>query len=889
VNKKLIVLGCAIAFTSSIFSQLNVFSVDVSGGAKRIGAIHQFDVETGIKTSPYQVDKVTGEGGPTNQNVLRASNGKYYGLTRSGGTAQAGEIFSYNPTNQAYQTVYSHLPIGADGPLQNHFERYNLTDIFFTNTSKSVYKFDASTEQTTLFFEVNLPQTFAYSIVTGLKFVNEKLYFGVYNSGNSNYEVMQYHIPTSTLTTIISQPYSQLPSMRHVHVQNDVVYIMGEYEISRYDFLTSTFERIYTSGYGSGTYTDPANFNRPVIINDNLFVTSQFGGTNDGTLISLDLFSLTPTLTNLTNGVHGAFPGVELIQSGDNLIFTTKEGSAANAGKLLSWDRFTNEITVLHSFTQATKGNFGFITLDYPLNGNETASNTIFGLSYNGGLAGKGAMYFYDLTTQTESLKISFGQSLSTVYNLKNDFVQKDNLIYSYAKRDNYGAETILYSYDLTDGTIINLSTLPAQVQDISNLKLFGDKLFFKANNNNFNYFLYSYDLTTEEYTLLPSISNFGNLGLMVDYWVNNSKMYVALIAGNEFTSGSLNDFGGIVEIDIANSTASVFHAFTESLAGFQMNFALFNNILFFSVPSSSVSTEGKIYSIQLVNPNDLNVFFDFANSTEVSNPNTIIIENNVLYGTASKNGTSSDSAALYKISLENNGLTLLQVIPRSVALEPSNKIYKIGDKLFTSSLYSQNPTTGLEDKGSIFSYDLITEEFEVLMSFDTLSWNASNFGGLAFYDLCVDADYSVSRVDNTFSVTTPGATYAWVNCANEAVVLSTNSTFTATETGTYRVIFSKGSCLEYSECFNVEIVGTNELAVSSFEMYPNPTSSELTLANLPTEGTITVLDLSGKKLMSKTISNATEKLVVNQLSSGIYLVAVSTAQGQITKRLVIR
>lgn len=78
--------------------------------------------------------------------------------------------------------------------------------------------------------------------------------------------------------------------------------------------------------------------------------------------------------------------------------------------------------------------------------------------------------------------------------------------------------------------------------------------------------------------------------------------------------------------------------------------------------------------------------------------------------------------------------------------------------------------------------------------------------------------------------------------------------------------------------------------AGSGFGMYPNP-AKDLVIVDLnEARGVknIEVFNLNGKKLYSTSTLNQTENLLLNDYAEGIYLVKVTTANGVITKRLVI-
>lgn len=90
-----------------------------------------------------------------------------------------------------------------------------------------------------------------------------------------------------------------------------------------------------------------------------------------------------------------------------------------------------------------------------------------------------------------------------------------------------------------------------------------------------------------------------------------------------------------------------------------------------------------------------------------------------------------------------------------------------------------------------------------------------------------------------------------------------------------------------------VAILGTDQFSGSGFMMYPNPAGDHVTVsvnaASAQISG-IAIYDMLGKTILSqKTQGNTSETIDVSGISSGIYLLEVSTASGKEVKKLTIR
>ncbi len=148
-----------------------------------------------------------------------------------------------------------------------------------------------------------------------------------------------------------------------------------------------------------------------------------------------------------------------------------------------------------------------------------------------------------------------------------------------------------------------------------------------------------------------------------------------------------------------------------------------------------------------------------------------------------------------------------------------------------------------------------------------------------------VNASTSVS--DFTISANATGATYLWINCANnQAIAGASSQSYTATANGEYAVIVTQNGCSDTSACTTISTIGVDELK-ASFKLYPNPATSTLTIASSQTIDQIMITDLSGKVISITTEKGMNQTIDVSELNRGMYLVKVSSQGNQITKQFV--
>jgi hypothetical protein len=91
------------------------------------------------------------------------------------------------------------------------------------------------------------------------------------------------------------------------------------------------------------------------------------------------------------------------------------------------------------------------------------------------------------------------------------------------------------------------------------------------------------------------------------------------------------------------------------------------------------------------------------------------------------------------------------------------------------------------------------------------------------------------------------------------------------------------GSCLPCGQSSNV-----NELSLQPMKLFPNPAQGVVTLESA-LAGSVRVLDIAGRTVLSSAIEAGENRLAIDQLQRGVYLVQLSTDKGTQTERLVVR
>jgi len=135
------------------------------------------------------------------------------------------------------------------------------------------------------------------------------------------------------------------------------------------------------------------------------------------------------------------------------------------------------------------------------------------------------------------------------------------------------------------------------------------------------------------------------------------------------------------------------------------------------------------------------------------------------------------------------------------------------------------------------------------------------------------------------------GAAYLWLNCPSMSPITGeTNQSYTIPANGDYAVIISNGSCIDTSECASITGVGIIENNFGNkLLVYPNPTDGNFSidLGETFDAVTITITDLSGKLIKSKTYNESQLLNLKLEEPAGVYFLMIESGDKKTVIRLV--
>lgn len=143
---------------------------------------------------------------------------------------------------------------------------------------------------------------------------------------------------------------------------------------------------------------------------------------------------------------------------------------------------------------------------------------------------------------------------------------------------------------------------------------------------------------------------------------------------------------------------------------------------------------------------------------------------------------------------------------------------------------------------------------------------------------------------DVTLAASPAGMNYTWINCASGTDAPNgSTANFTAIANGSYAVIVTSAEgCSDQSDCEIIEAVGLDQIANIEMSVQPNPTAGELTI-NMPTslKASAQVFDAQGKLVQTESNVENGSVLHLESMTTGVYMVRISTADAVQTFRVV--
>ncbi len=676
-----------------------VFYGTTSGGAYGTGSIFKINGDgTG-----YQETHLKASNGTNNSNtrssfdryrLTQFSNGKFYGVTVSGGSGQEGVLFEYDPVTNEYTEKMDFEYYGTSVPLGEMLE-YN-GKLYGTSVGYGyyIYSFDPSTNSFKK--EFTLPAPSPGMILLNGKFYGMTTRGGLQRAG----AIFEYNPQTGVYKAIFqfdrtSTGYFPEGGLTHYNGKlYGVTTTGGKYAqgtLFEFDLSTQQFGKKID-------FKADINGSRPIgdlsIYNGKLLgITSGGGNSNQGVLFEYDLSTalLQKAIDFSSETPQGTF---KLING--KLYGVATDGGAEGEGVLFSVDPQTKEYVRLFEFDEDETGGhpFGQLTL---------YGNTLVGVTKSGGYGNGGVIFKYDLASDQLHIESSFNYAPFGKRPLC--LVEVDSVFYGLTSHGGASGNGALFKLDPNTFALTNLHNFDCDecgvytTQAIKGKLLVVDHLLYgitKKGASDEGGELFVYDIDQASYTTLVEFNTnetgsipVGNIALL------NGKIYGATKRGGSGNTGVL------FEYDLENSTFQIKQNLSYS-TGLEPEFTSVDDSLLYGVGYGGSFQHGIINAYDPEN-NTLTPKYEFQNSADGTNPTGELTSVSSKVFGVTKSGGAFNNGVIFEFDTQTQ---IYQDI-----LDFTNSGSTPGIMVF-----HENKLYGGQNRGVIFQFDLDNAEYQTLV-----------------------------------------------------------------------------------------------------------------------------------------------------------------------------
>jgi uncharacterized repeat protein (TIGR03803 family) len=473
-----------------------IYGLTEAGGSS-YGTLFEFDPSTNTG-----VDKVVFSNGTNGYEpeggLTQSSNGKLYGTTTRGGANDAGVLFEYDPTTNAYLKKVDFtisngkLPQGVLLKASNGM-LYGLTMQGGVNNSGVIFEYDAGSNTFTKKIDLSYSPDGAYPLSSLTRIPGGKTY-GVTSSGGANGlgTLFEYDAVTGNLISLVQfsgTANGAEANGKVVQGANGNLYGMtyrgGLNNLGvlyEYNLTTNVFQKkIDFAGSSNGSYPNGSLTLAP---NGKIYGLTSTGGVNDKGV----LFEYDPSTGILTkkldfDGTNGQSPINNLSLANGKFYGMTFVGGATSNGVLFEYDYTNNIYTKKYDFGSTGRRPSGDLTLG--------RNGKFYGVTSQGGPNGDvGTIFEYDPVTNSYLTKLDFNTTpfqypCGTLTEAADGKFYGRTLIGGLPLSNSYG---ILFEYSVATNTLSKKADYYSEASNGPGMAFHNPSLFFLKDNQTISF-----------------------------------------------------------------------------------------------------------------------------------------------------------------------------------------------------------------------------------------------------------------------------------------------------------------------------------------------------------------------------------------------------------------
>lgn len=331
------------------------------GGSDQRGILFSFDPATNAQVDLNDFESPNGyipAGG-----IVQAGNGKYYGVTSYGGTGVWGTIFSYDATTNTQTNLYNFDGPNGSNPFSSlvrasNGKLYGMTYYGGSNDHGTIFSFDPFTNIQAKLFDFNYASTGGFAHGSLVQAGNGKLYGMTQAGGGGNLGTIFSFDPTANTFAKLFEfngtnggiPYGSL-----VQAANGKLYGMtyqggAKDSGTLFSFDPATNAQVKLIDFNTAKGANPTG-SLIQASNGKLYGMTYGGGGGYGVIFSFD--PSTNTLVKLFDfdNTRGAYPLGNLTQASNGKLYgMTANGGSNDKGVVFSYDITSSSFIKLQDF-----------------------------------------------------------------------------------------------------------------------------------------------------------------------------------------------------------------------------------------------------------------------------------------------------------------------------------------------------------------------------------------------------------------------------------------------------------------------------------------------------------------------------------------------------------
>ncbi|MEO8413678.1 MAG: choice-of-anchor tandem repeat GloVer-containing protein [Ginsengibacter sp.] len=765
MKKNLLTIVLLCSCTALIKAQ-TLYGTTFNGGTNNTGVVNKFIPATKGLTVVKNLESLSSSN-PWYTKLIQATDGKLYGMTAGfnlAETSDSGSIFSYNPGDSAFTTLYrfdgsqGNFPTGSllqanDGKL------YGMTSQGGTTNQGVIFSFDPVSLTYAKLWDFS--DDYGTSPVGSLIQSKDGKLYGMTAQGgsiSSSGVIFSFDPVTAIYTLLRAFVFSDNgggfdnvnPQGSLLEASDGKLYGLGTLNngfIFSYDPATAAYAKLkqFDTTHGINPYGSLVQ-----VANGKLYGMTKNGGSNGyGVIFSYALQDTILTKLADFDSTNGSYPYGDLTMASNGKLYgMASEGGTKNAGTVFSFDTIAHTLTAIKNFDSTT----GYGPMGSLL---QAGDGKLYGMTTFGNAGNKGVIFSLDAGNSIFTDLQFFGSNTTGSHISAGLLVAGNGMLYGMAKSGgkyaggaivSYNPNTSVYSVvkdfngddgsspygslvQATDGKLYGMTSAGGSYHDgvifsFDPASLVFAKLFdFNSTNgaSPFGSLLQASD------GLFYGITSSGGInadGVIFSYDAANN-MYT-LLYNLDAQNGGGRAYGGLIQASNGNLYGLNYYKFTRVNSG---------SSLF------SFNPVNKIYKIAV----------DFGNNaTDGIRPFGSLVKgaDNKLYATMSAGGSNGDG-----ILFSYDPATALSNYNNLHDFNGADGTNPYGNLFLSASgkMYGMTYTGGADNVGSIFSFDPASSAFTHLTDYNGIN-GANPYWGSAFVEVAEAGPLPVSLLSFTGS-----------------------------------------------------------------------------------------------------------------------------------------